>query len=207
MKSTPERLDQTLSFIASFYDKCKVGCEGFEGYRKSADLVKFIQCAGELQTLRFIDRRRTVFMDLGCADGRVNVLMSYFVKKSIGIEIDPDILGEYQSHAAELDLLLKENQLAAPLGNVFLFAGNSLENETFRRIRISTGVNFKDVDIFYTYITLHDVFAEKIVAEAKNGALYLVYGFSKILPRYEGLKILLADVASQGIAILYEKTG
>lgn len=207
MKSTNEHPHQTLSFIANFYDKCKVGYQGFEGYRKSADLVKLIACAKELTALQFIDGQRTIFVDLGCADGRVNVLMSYFVNKSIGIEIDQDILGEYNSHAAELDLMLKKNQLAVPPGNVSMFLGNSLEDETFRRIQGSTGVNFKDVDIFYTYITLHDAFAEKIVAEAKDGAMYLVYGFNKILPRYKGLEILLADVASQGIAILYRKTG
>ena len=185
MNSTGEHLNQTLLVIARFYDQCKVGYQGFEGYRKSADLVKFIECAKELKSRQLIDRQRTIFLDLGCADGRVNVLMSYFVKRSIGVEIDPDILGEYQSHGAELDVLLKEDHLIAPSDNVSLFPGNSLENETFQRIRAGTGLSFKDVDIFYTYITLHDVFAEKIAAEAKHGALYLVYGFSKILPRYE----------------------
>ena len=207
MKPSSKRLDQTLSLIAGFYDRSKVGCEGSEGYRKSTDLDKFIRCARELKALRLIDRQTTNFLDLGCADGRVNVLMSYFVHKSIGIEIDPDILSDYRSHASQLDLLLRENQLDAAPGNVFVFTGNSLENETFGRIQTSTGVGFKDVDIFYTYITLHDAFAEKIAAEAKNDALYLVYGFNKILPHYTGLELLLPDVASQGIAILYKKTG
>ncbi|MCK8603205.1 hypothetical protein [Desulfoferrobacter suflitae] len=206
MKSTTLSLASTLACIADFYDGCKVGCEGFEGYRKSADLTKFIRCAGELENGQFINPRHTIFVDLGCADGRVNLLMSYFVKKSIGIEIDPDILGEYQSHAAELGCRLTENQLTVPPANISLFAGNSLADETFQRIRAHTGVSFKDVDIFYTYITLHDAFAAKIAAQAKVGSLYLVYGFNKILPRYDGLELLIADVASQGIATLYQKT-
>lgn len=78
-----------------------------------------------------------------------------------------------------------------------------MESSTYERISKETGVNFSDIDLFYTYITLHDLFAEKIVREAKSGALYLVYGFHKILPRYKGLTVVIADVGSQGIATLY----
>jgi hypothetical protein len=83
--------------------------------------------------------------------------------------------------------------------------GNSLESAVHRRIKESTSVRFKDIDLFYTYITLHDLFAEKIANEAKEGAIYMVYGFSKILPHYPGMKTLVPDVASQGIVALYGK--
>ena len=66
-------------------------------------------------------------------------------------------------------------------------------------------VRFEQIDLFYTYITLHDLFGAKVAKEAKDKALYLVYGFSKILPRYQGLEILIPDVASQGIMALYGK--
>ena len=56
-----------------------------------------------------------------------------------------------------------------------------------------------------TYITLHDLFAAKIAEKAKPKALYLVYGFSKILPRYQGLELFIPDVAAQGIVTLYGK--
>jgi hypothetical protein len=58
---------------------------------------------------------------------------------------------------------------------------------------------------FYTYITLHEVLAEKITPEAKPGALYLVYGFSRILPRYDHLEVMIPDLGSQGMAALYRK--
>jgi hypothetical protein len=50
------------------------------------------------------------------------------------------------------------------------------------------------------------MFAAKIAAEAKAKALYLVYGFSKILPSYQGLELLIPDLASQGIVALYGKS-
>ncbi|MEE8620784.1 MAG: hypothetical protein V3T37_01900, partial [Syntrophobacteria bacterium] len=82
---------------------------------------------------------------------------------------------------------------------------NSLETATYDLIESSIGVRFERIDLFYTYITLHDLFAAKIAEEGRQKALYLVYGFNRILPRYQGLEILIPDVASQGIVSLYSK--
>ena len=62
-----------------------------------------------------------------------------------------------------------------------------------------------DLDLFYTYTTLHDVFAARIAAEAKAAALYLVYGFNRILPRYDHLQVVIPDLGSEDIAALYRK--
>jgi hypothetical protein len=198
-------LQQSVSLIAEYYNGCKAGYVGHEGYRKSTDLLKLGRCIDELVALDFIDSDSTIFADLGCADGRVNVLMSYFVKCSVGIEIDPEIIAEFGEHQQELALRLKKAKLKQPPNNISVFHGNSLEADTYYRINNSIGVRFEEFDLFYTYITLHDLFAEKIAKEAKNKTLYLVYGFSKILPRYQGLEILIPDVASQGIVALYGK--
>jgi SAM-dependent methyltransferase len=178
---------------------------GHEGYRKSTDLAKFCKCIDELVALGYIEPQHTTFLDLGCADGRVNVLMSYFVKSSVGIEIDPEILDEYRQRKKELTLELQRENLLQPPDNISLFKGNSLETATYDLIENSIGVRFERIDIFYTYITLHDLFAAKIAEEGKQKALYLVYGFNRILPRYQGLEILIPDVASQGIVSLYGK--
>ena len=199
------RLKQTVATIADFYNCCKVGYVGHEGYRKSTDLVKFARCIDELLSLGFIDPNSTFFLDLGCADGRVNLLMSYFVKRSVGIEIDPEILAEYGQRKRELTLKLQHKDLLQPPDNISLFQGNSLEAATYQQIASAINVQFEEIDLFYTYITLHDLFGAKIAAEAKPKALYLVYGFSKILPRYQGLEILIPDVASEGIMALYGK--
>lgn len=199
------RLKQTVACIADFYNGCKVGYVGHEGYRKSTDLVKFARCIDELVNLGFIDPNRTLFLDLGCADGRVNVLMSYYVKRSMGIEIDPEILAEYNPRKEELGHKLRRANLIQPMDNITLFRGNSLEAATYEQIETTINVRFEEIDIFYTYITLHDLFGAKIAAEAKPKALYLVYGFNKILPRYQGLELLIPDLASQGIVALYGK--
>ena len=199
------RLSKTIDLIARYYDGCKVGYVGHEGYRKSTDLVKFARCIDELVGLGLIDPNRTLFLDLGCADGRVNVLMSYFVKLSVGIEIDPEILAEYNQRKEEVGDKLREADLIQPVDNITLFRGNSLEAATYEQIENTINLRFEEIDIFYTYITLHDLFGAKIAAEAKPKALYLVYGFNKILPRYQGLELLIPDLASQGIVALYGK--
>jgi SAM-dependent methyltransferase len=199
------RLSKTVDFIATYYDSCKVGYVGHEGYRKSTDLVKFARCIAELLRLDLINPDRTLFLDLGCADGRVNVLMSYFVKLSVGLEIDPEILAEYDPRKEELRHKLRRANLIQPMDNIALFQGNSLETAAYKQIERKVNVRFNQIDLFYTYITLHDLFAAKIAAEAKPKALYLVYGFNKILPRYQGLELLISDLASQGIVTLYGK--
>lgn len=202
---TASRLQQTIATIANYYNGCKVGYVGHEGYRKSTDLVKFARCIDELVGLDLIDPKRTLFLDLGCADGRVNVLMSYFVKLSLGIEIDPEILAEYNPRKEELGHKLQRANLIQPINNITLLLGNSLEATTYEQLESTINVRFEEIDIFYTYITLHDLFGAKIAAKAKPKALYLVYGFNKILPRYQGLELLIPDLASQGIVTLYGK--
>jgi hypothetical protein len=199
------RLRKTVDFIARYYESCKVGYVGHEGYRKSTDLVKFGKCIDDLVALGYIEPQHTTFLDLGCADGRVNVLMSYFVKRSVGIEIDPEILAEFSPRKGDLTHRLQSENLIQPPDNLSLFNGNSLEATTYEHIENSINVRFEEIDLFYTYITLHDLFGAKIAKRAKPKALYLVYGFSKILPRYQGLELLVPDVASQGIVALYRK--
>jgi hypothetical protein len=198
-------MTRTLDFIASYYDACKVGYQGNEGYRKSTDLRKFAHCIRDLLGQGFLHPGRTVFTDLGCADGRVNVMMSYFVRLSIGIEIDPDILAEYEPHREGLLAGMQAEGLDPPKQNIHLFPGSSLDDSVYRRIFLETGIRFRDMDLFYTYITLHEVFAERIAGDAGDGALYLVYGFHRVLPSYPGLKLLVPDVGNQGIAALFAK--
>ncbi len=203
MSSPP--LNTTLRLIADYFDGCKVGYFGTKGYRKSTDMSKFIACLDDLRHTGVIRAGETIFADLGCGDGRVNILMSYSVKLSIGIEIDSDILFEYTQRRSELAPILKRFNGTAPPDNIFLFNGSSLEEATFGMIRAETGAGLEDIDLFYTYITLHDIFAELIAEKGHPGAYYLVYGFSKVLPRYESFELVLPDVGSQGIAALFRK--
>ncbi len=207
MKDNPTMsdLENTLHAVARFFDACRYGCRGNEGYRKSTDLEQMIACLEDLLDRQLIHPRSTSFLDLGCADGRVNILASYFVRASIGIELDEEILGEYPGRMTALKPLLEAQGLELPPDNIHLFAGSSLEARTHRAMHEGTGTALEEVDLFYTYITLHDLFGEMIAQKARKGALYLVYGFSRILPRYEGLELLVPDLGLQGIAALYRK--
>ncbi len=198
-------LDRTLKLIAEYFDGCKVGCFGNKGYRKTTDLSKMCACITDLEASRVIRPQNTVFADLGCGDGRVNLLMSYFVRLSIGVEIDSEILSEYGARKRELDSILESEGGVLPPENVYLATGSSLKDDTFDRIQSLTNAAFGDIDLFYTYITLHDVFAERIAACGRPGAYYLVYGFSRVLPRYETFELVNPDVGQQGIAALFRK--
>ena len=109
-----DRLAETLAPIAAFFDGCRFGYEGSEGYRKSTDLYKFLRCIQELEASGWLHPQRTVFADLGCADGRMNILVSYFVRLSIGIEIDAEILAEFGPRKDELYSRLEQAELASP---------------------------------------------------------------------------------------------
>ncbi len=83
-----EHLRKTLQKVANFYDQQKVGHVGPLGFRRSTDLMTLFACMDRLLEEEIIIPDRSIFLDLGCADGRVNVFLSYLVKFSIGIELD-----------------------------------------------------------------------------------------------------------------------
>ncbi len=119
----PEALDR----IAAFYDGCRYGSEGWQGWRKSTDLGRLAACFETCAELGALSRDHTVFLDLGCADGRVNVLASYFVRVSLGIEIEAEILAEAEPRRKEVEALLRSRGLTPPPRNVHLFHGDSLK--------------------------------------------------------------------------------
>jgi len=145
------------------------------------------------------------FLDLGCADGRVNVLMSYLAKTSVGIELDDWSLDDYRPLREELDGLLAQNGLRAPEKNIFLYLGDSMDESLHDRIRRDIGIRFDQFDVFYTYLTMMEEFAELIARKARAGALFMVYGLEKILPRFTGLRLLTPEKPHEGILALYLK--
>jgi len=68
-------------------------------------------------------------VDLGYADGRVNVMMSYVVWKSI--EIDANILAEFAPMKDKLTSKIQEACLIPPPDNIAVFHGNFLEDATY----------------------------------------------------------------------------
>ena len=61
------------------------------------------------------------------------------------------------------------------------------------------------MDLFYTSITFYDLFGEKIAKAAKRGAYFRLYGFSKVLPNYQGLQLITNDGILDGIVAFYRK--
>jgi len=198
-------LDQTLLQVVEFYDRRKVGEVGHLGFRRSSDLHKVFCCLKTIIGQGLFVPADALFLDMGCADGRVNVLMSYLAKTSVGIELDEWTLDDYGPLRKELDALLTEKGLLLPPKDIFLYHGDSMDESLHDRVHHETGVSFDQFDLFYTYLTMQEEFAELIARKAKPGAFFMVYGLEKIIPRFTGLQLLTPDRPLGGIVALYRK--
>jgi hypothetical protein len=195
---------KTLLRVAQFYDRRKVGDAGALGFRRSSDLTRLTGCLMSMIDENFL-LRSSSFLDLGCADGRVNVLLSYLVRKSVGVEIDEWTLDEYLPLKRDLESALGQEGLPLPPGNIHLYHGDSMDGALHEKIRKETGVALEAFDLFYTYLTMQEEFAQLISKRAKQGALFMVYGLKDILPSFPGLR-LLTQKPLEGIVALYQKT-
>ena len=198
-------LDQTLLQVVEFYDRRKVGDVGHLGFRRSSDLSKVLSCLKTMIGQGLFVPADAHFLDMGCADGRVNVLMSYLAKTSVGIELDEWTLDDYGLLRKELDALLTEKGLPLPPKDIFLYHGDSMHESLHDRVHHETGVPFDQFDLFYTYLTMQEEFAELIARKAKLGAFFMVYGLEKIVPRFTGLRLLTSARPMEGIIALYQK--
>jgi len=200
-----DRTMDTLFRIARFYDKRKVGDLGFLGFRRSSDLSRLVACLSTLIQKGLLIPGASSFLDMGCADGRVNVLLSYLTAKSVGVELDEWTLDEYAALRPDLDRVLLQEGHPLPPQNISLFHGDTMDPALHERIRQETGMRFEDFDLFYTYLTMHEEFAELINRKARKGAVFMVYGLERIFPRFEGLRLLTPREPLEGMIALYQK--
>jgi SAM-dependent methyltransferase len=200
-----QRLEETLHRVAEFYDGKKVGDVGPLGFRRSTDLKILRKCADRLLDVGIIRPGETRFLDLGCADGRVNVFFSYLVKTSVGIELDEWTLDEYGPLRSDLERRLRALGLPLPPDNIHVFHGDSEDERTHCRVFRETGIPFGAFDLFYTYLVMHEEFARRIVRHGKSGAVFMVYGLQNIIPSYDGLRLLDRLSPMEGIMALYRK--
>ncbi|MBC8418356.1 MAG: hypothetical protein ISR62_05685 [Desulfobacteraceae bacterium] len=200
-----QRLRKSLSKVAEFYDRRKVGDAGPLGFRRSTDLKTLFACTDRLIHEKIIDPGETAFLDLGCADGRVNLFFSYLVKLSVGIELDEWTLDEYGPLRTELEGALKNEGFLSPPENIFLFLGDSTDESLHDAIMRKTDIGLDAFDLFYTYLVMHEEFAEMLAEKAKPGSIFMIYGLQKILPRYPGFRLLQHLSPMEGILALYQK--
>lgn len=185
-----QRLQRSLERICAFYDQRKVGETGALGFRRSSDLKTVLRCIERLVAEKAMEVGSSLFLDLGCADGRVNVLLSYLTRFSVGVELDEWTLAEYRPLRDTLEEGLRREGLANVGDNIRLFHGDCLAPELHEEIKRETGFGIEDFDVFYTYLVMHEEIASLIEERGKRGSLLLVYGVDKIIPSYRGLDLL-----------------
>lgn len=198
-------LQQTLSAVAQFYDARQVGETGGLGFRRTTRLSAMLACLEGWLDQGIILPGQSRFLDIGCGDGRVNLWLSYLVQISVGIEIDDWTLDEFAPLREELEQVVASQGLSAPPDNVSLFHGDSMDPRVHDEILQATSLRFADFDVFFTFLTLHDEIAPRIAADAKPGAIFMVYGLDNILPRYEGLTLLEGASSRAHKLVLYRK--
>ena len=185
-----DRLAATLDFVCDFCDRRKTGQSGPDGYRRSTDLKTLRPGLERLAAAGILSGDRTNFLELGCADGRVNLLVGYLVKSSVGVELEDWILDEFEPLSTELEAGLVKEELLPLSGNVSLFLGDAAKEDVYGRIRERTGLSFGDFDVFYTYLWMQTEHAQMIADRAKPGAVFLVYSPDRFR---EGLGGLVLD--------------
>jgi hypothetical protein len=114
--------------------------------------------------------------------------------------------GRVRSTAVQAGGCAQKRRPSSPPRNIFLFQGDSTDEKVHREIERVTGVAFEEFDLFYTYLVMHEEFAALIRDRAKKGAYFMVYGLDKILPRYEGLRLIHPLSPLEGILAVYEKS-
>jgi hypothetical protein len=167
--------------------------------------MTMLACLDRLLDEEIITPDETLFLDLGCADGRVNVFLSYLVRTSVGIELDEWTFDEYGPLKSQLEEVLKQEGLLLPPENTFILHGDATDERIHQAIKMETGFRFEDVDLFYTYLVMHEEFAELIEKKAKRGSVFMVYGLDKIMPTYKGFRLLEHISPMQGILAIYRK--
>jgi len=201
-----ESTKNSLKTLARFFDARQVGDVGPLGFRRSTNLCNLLACAERLMAENIISPGRNTFMDLGCADGRVSLFFSYLMRISVGVELDEWTLDEYGPLLGELLEALEAAGMAPPNKNVHLFHGDATDDAVHDRIVHETGLDLVDFDFFYTYLIMHEEFAHMLAEKAKKGAVYMVYGLHKIMPRYPGFRLMEEFSPMEGVLALYEKT-
>jgi hypothetical protein len=205
MPMLDDGLRETLLKVAQFYDQRKVTHKGYLGFRQSSDLTRLVACIDHLIDHSLLIPQQSLFLDMGCADGRVNVLLSYVVKQSVGIEVHEWILDEYVPLKRRLEGILREHHLGRPPQNISLIHGDTLDEAVHETIRDRTGVCLEEFDLFYTYLTMYEEFAQLIAQKAKRGSVFMIYGLERVLPKLDGLQLLTPGKLIEGFIALYQK--
>jgi hypothetical protein len=200
-----ESLQRALEQTASYYDARKVGDVGALGFRRSTPLAQLLKNLPGLIENRLLVPGVTRFLDMGCADGRVNVFLSFLVQLSVGVEVDEWTLDEYEPLKQGLEEELTAKGLALPPENIHLFHGDTLERATGERILEKTGHGLDSFHIYYTYITMYNEFAELLRDHARPGSIFMIYGFDVILPKLQDFLFLERVSSVKSKLAIYRK--
>jgi hypothetical protein len=77
------------------------------------------------------------------------------------------------SSSGRLGEALKDDSFLPLPKNIFLFQGDAMDELVYRRVTKGTGLRFEDFDLFYTYLVMHEEFAELIAEKGKKGSIFL----------------------------------
>ena len=164
-------LHKTMKLTADYFDGRKVGCFGNTGYRKTTDLSKFCACIEDLAASGIIRPRERRIRRPGVRRRQGESSDELFRQ---AVDRDRNRFGNsfrIRTEEKRTDFTSEEAKGRSCLPKIFSSSREARSTtRPLMRFGLRTGVDFGDVDLFYTYITLHDVFAEKIAERGRPGA-------------------------------------
>lgn len=200
-----ELLRRTLVRVAGFYDARSIGRVGGQGYRMSTRLSDLVACLERLVRARVLAVGESRFVDVGCGDGRVNVLLGYLTQVSVGLEIDSSALAVHEELRRELAAGLAAEGLLPLPDNVHLLAGDATDTQSYAPLYRSHGLRLADFDLFFNFLTLHDECAALVVEHARAGAHFVLYGADRCWPAYAGLDLIEEATSRRHQLAVYRK--
>ncbi len=195
----------TLRRVAEIYDARSVGRVGGQGYRMSTRLTDIVSASERLIREGVLVAGETRFLDVGCGDGRVNVLLGYLTSISVGIELDELTIEEHGQHLRELTAVLAAEGLLPPPGNIHLLSGDATCMGSYLPGLQELGLSLADFDLFFNFLTLHEECAALVADHARSGAHFILYGADRVLPAYDGLCLVETATSREARIAVYRK--
>ena len=161
---------KNLQILLDYYSSIGERFDLFHSVEKGTFVTGSIKHVAEALTSIINDLNLQVenktFLDAGSGDGRVCAIASLLGLKSYGIEYNDLITADSQENIAKLlaQGLFTDSKPVIVQGDIF-------DDESYKKL----GLEFKDINIIFNFVTYHEDLVEKIATESASGTVFILH--------------------------------